>query len=51
MSQHLFVKIHQLVVANLANRLAKAGPMSEAIAVGLSCDWRLDLAYFNFTSE
>ena len=56
MSQHLFVKIHQLVVANLTNRLAKAGPMSEAIAVGLSCDWRLDLVRsgapdFNFTSE
>jgi hypothetical protein len=24
-------------------RLAKAGPMSGAIALGLACDWRLDL--------
>jgi hypothetical protein len=24
-------------------RLAKAGPMSAAIALGLTCDWRLDL--------
>ena len=47
MNQHLFVKIRQLIVTNLANRLAKAGPMSGAIAVGLSCDWCLDLAYFN----
>jgi len=61
MNQHLFVKIreagpHQLIVANLANRLTKAGPMSEAIALGLAYDWRLDLdgpalRYFNFTSE
>jgi hypothetical protein len=51
MNQHLFVKIRQLIVANLANRLAKAGPMSEAIALGLSCNWLLDLTHFNFTSE
>ena len=56
MNQHLFVKTHQLFVANLANRLTKAGPMSEAIAVGLNCDWRLDLVRSgvpdsNFTSE
>jgi hypothetical protein len=56
MNQHLFVKINQLIVANLANRLTKVGPMSEAIAVGLSCDWRLDLVRsgapdFNYTSE
>ncbi len=56
MNQHLFVKIrgvepHQLGVANLANRLTKAGPMSEAIALGLGCNWRLDLAYFNLISE
>ena len=50
MKQHLFVKIGQLTVANLANRLAKAGPMGEVIAspkaptlVGLAYDWRLDL--------
>jgi hypothetical protein len=51
MNQHMLVKIHQLSVANLANRLTKAGPMSEAIALGLGCNWRLDLAYFNFASE
>ena len=39
MNQHLFVKIGQLFVANLANRFT------------IACDWRLDLAYFNFTSE
>jgi hypothetical protein len=39
MNQHLIVKIHQLIVANLANRLT------------ISCNWRLDLAHFNFTSE
>jgi len=51
MNQHLIVKIGQLIVANLVNRLTKAGPMSGAIALGLTCDWRLDLAYFYFTSE
>ena len=61
MNQHLFVKIGQLIVANLANRLTKAGPMSEAIALGLAYDWRLDLVRsgapavrrlgFNFTPE
>jgi len=39
MNQHLFAKIRQLIVANLANRLA------------IGCNWRLDLAYFSFTSE
>ena len=39
MNQHLFVKIDQLIVANLANRLAIIG------------DWRLDLACFNRTFE
>ena len=60
MNQHLLVKIRQLgtphrCVANLGNRLAKAGPMSEAqpmsgasalagaSALGLTCDWHLDL--------
>jgi hypothetical protein len=51
MNQHLLVKIGQLIVANLANRLTKAGPVSEANALGLTRDWRLDLTYFNFTSE
>jgi hypothetical protein len=55
MNQHPLVKMHQLCVSNLGNSLAKAGPMSEAqpmskanalagaIALGLACDWRLDL--------
>jgi len=55
MNQHLLVKMGQLGVANLVNSLAKAGPMSgaqpmseanalaAAIALGLTCDWRLDL--------
>jgi hypothetical protein len=55
MNQHLLVKMGQLGVANLVNSLAKAGPMSgaqpmseanalaAAIALGLACDWRLDL--------
>jgi hypothetical protein len=63
MNQHLLVKIRQLCVANLGNRLAKAGPMSgaqpmseanalaAAIAWGLTCDWRLDLAYFSCAAE
>jgi hypothetical protein len=63
MNQHLLVKIRQLCVANLGNSLAKAGPMSgaqpmseanalaAAIALGLTCDWRLDLAYFSCAAE
>ena len=56
MNRHLLVKIGQLIVANLANRLTKAGPMSEAIALGLAYDWRLNLVRsgvpdFDFTSE
>jgi hypothetical protein len=55
MNQHLLVKMRQFGVANLGNSLAKAGPMSGAqpmseanalavaIALGLTCDWRLDL--------
>ena len=63
MNQHLLVKMGQLGVANLVNSLAKAGPMSgaqpmseasalaAAIALGLSCDWRLDLAHFPCAAE
>jgi hypothetical protein len=63
MNQHLLVKMRQLGVANLGNSLAKAGPMSgaqpmsevnalaEAIALGLTCDWRLDLAHFPYAAE
>jgi hypothetical protein len=62
MNQHLLVKIRPLgmphrCVANLGNSRAKAGPMSKAIALGLTRDWRLDsdrsgapgpaLRYFN----
>jgi hypothetical protein len=43
MNQHLLGKMRQLCVANLGNSRAKAGPMSEANALGLTCDWRLDL--------
>jgi hypothetical protein len=54
MNQHLLVKMGQFGVAN---SLAKAGPMSEAnalaaaIALGLACDWRLDLAHFLCAAE
>jgi hypothetical protein len=51
MNQHLLVKMHQLGVANLGNSLAKAGPMSEATALGLTCDWRFDLARFPWAAE
>ena len=63
MNQHLLVKMGQLGVANLVNSLAKAGPMSgaqpmskanalaAAIALGLACDWRLDLAHFPCAAE
>jgi hypothetical protein len=51
MNQHLLVKMHQLGVANLGNSFAKAGPMSEANALGLTCDWRLDLAHFSCAAE
>jgi hypothetical protein len=51
MNQHLLVKMRQLCVTNLGNRLAKAGPMSVAIALGLTCDWRLDLAQFPCAAE
>jgi len=63
MNQHLLVKMHQLGVANPGNSLAKADPMSgaqpmskanalaAAIALGLTCDWRLDLAHFPYAAE
>ncbi len=41
----------QSFVANLTNRITKAGPMSEAIALGLRCDSRLDLTHFTGASE
>jgi len=51
MNQHLLVKMHQLCVPNLDNSFAKAGPMSVANALGLICDWRLDLAHFPCAAE
>jgi len=63
MNQHLFGEMRQLCVTNLGNRLAKAGPMSgaqpmseanalaAAIALGLTCDWCLDLAHFTCAAE
>ena len=46
MADHFGHKIINLSVAKLGNSLAKAGPMSEAIALGLTCVPRLDLEYF-----
>jgi hypothetical protein len=51
MNQHLLAKMRQFGVANLGNSLAKAGPMSAAIALGLTCDWRLELAHFSCAAE
>jgi hypothetical protein len=51
MNQHLLGKMHELCVANLGNSLAKAGPMSAAIALGLAYNWRLDLAHFPCAAE
>ena len=50
-NQQLLVKMSQSFVANLTNRVTKAGPMSEAIALGLRCDSRLDLSHFTGASE
>jgi hypothetical protein len=51
MNQHLLGKMRQLGVANLGNSLAKAGPMSAAIALGLACNWRLELTHFPRAAE
>jgi hypothetical protein len=51
MNQHLLVKMRQFGVANLGNSLAKAGPMSVAIALGLTCDRRLELVHFPCAAE
>jgi hypothetical protein len=63
MNQHLLGKMCQLCVANLGNSRAKAGPMrgaqpmseanalAAANALGLTCDWRLDLAHFPYAAE
>ena len=46
MTEHLGHKIINLSVVKLSNSLAKAGPMSEAIALGLAHIPRLDLDHF-----
>ncbi len=63
MNQHLLVKMRQFGVTNLGNSLAKAGPMSgaqpmseanalaAAIALGLTCDRRLELVHFPCAAE
>jgi hypothetical protein len=51
MNQHLFVKMCQIGVANLGNSHAKAGPMSEAIALGLTCVPRLVFDHFESQSD
>jgi len=51
MNQQLLVKMSRFLVVNLTNRMAKAGPMSGAIALGLRCDSRLDLNHFTGVSE
>jgi len=62
MNQHLLVKLRQFGmphrgVANLGDKLAKASPisrarpMSEASALDLTCDWRLDLTHFPCAAE
>ena len=46
MADYLGPKSINLGVAKLGNNSAKAGPMSEAIALGLTCVPRLDLDHF-----
>jgi hypothetical protein len=46
MTDHLEYKITNLIVAKLSKSCAKAGPMSEAIALGLTRVPRLDLDHF-----
>ena len=43
MNEHLVSKIINLCVVKLSNSWAKAGPMSVAIALGLTCAPRLEL--------
>ncbi len=51
MNEHLVPKIINLCVVKLSNSRAKAGPMSEAIALGLTCVPRLDLNHFESQSD
>jgi hypothetical protein len=51
MNEHLVPKIINLCVVKLSNSWAKAGPMSEANALGLACVSRLDLDYFESQTD
>ncbi len=51
MNEHLVSKIINLCVVKLSNSRAKAGPMSEANALGLACVPRLDLDYFESQAD
>jgi hypothetical protein len=51
MNEHLVPKIINLCVVKLSNSCAKAGPMSEANALGLACVPRLDLDYFESQAD
>jgi hypothetical protein len=51
MNEHLVSKIFNLCVVKLSNSWAKAGPMSVAIALGLTCVPRLDLDYFESQAD
>jgi hypothetical protein len=51
MNEHLVPKIINLCVVKLSNSRAKAGPMSEAIALGLTRVPRLVLDYFESQAD
>ena len=51
MNKHLVTKTINLRFVKLSNSWAKAGPMSEAIALGLACVPRLDLDCFESQSD
>jgi hypothetical protein len=46
MNERVVPKMINFCVVKLSNSPAKAGPMSEAIALGLTCVPRLDLDHF-----
>jgi hypothetical protein len=51
MNEHLELKMINLYLVKLSNSSAKAGPMSEASALGLACVPRLDLDYFESQAD
>ena len=51
MNEHLVSKMISLCVVKLSISPAKAGPMSEANALGLTCVPRLDLDHFELQSD